>query len=342
MAIVSTIIPSYNSASTLAEAIDSVLAQTRRPDEIIVVDDGSTDETSSVCSRFHSVVQHIRQPNSGVAAARNRGVLEARGDLIAFLDADDTWDRRKLQIQLAALSEHPHTQWCAGNCQLMDTDGTLFSNRDIATAVPVFRDAGLTVSEFLAQDMVPGILRVQDANYPVHIGDAYRLLFYGSFIFPSSVMITKSLYTTLGGFDEAFGFAEDTEFFHRVANAAHLAFVTSPIFNYRIGQPTSRTAPGNTTPTIINALESNRRAARIRLLQRESTLAAAKKGRQLLLLRLAYAHLSEYRPREARLAITEAFREGASPSPRAIALLVLTCFPRSVLRLLHRLKRSVR
>ncbi len=97
---VSVIIPTFNAAAFLPAALDSVITQTRRPDEIIVVDDGSTDDTSIVL-RDAPAVTVIHQANAGPAAARNAGVARATGDLLAFLDADCVWYPGKLERQLA-------------------------------------------------------------------------------------------------------------------------------------------------------------------------------------------------------------------------------------------------
>src|SRR4051812_1301977 len=99
---VSVIIPTYNSAALLAQAIASVLAQSVLPAEIIVVDDGSTDATEQLVQCHGSRVKYVRQRNQGVSAARNRGVASASGEFIAFLDADDVWHPRKLELQMAA------------------------------------------------------------------------------------------------------------------------------------------------------------------------------------------------------------------------------------------------
>lgn len=106
-AVVSVIIPSYNSAAFLRDAVDSVLAQTRPPDEIIVVDDGSQDDTAQICAAWAGRVRYIRQENRGASAARNTGIAAAVGDWLAFLDADDLWDEEKLELQLAALVQNP-------------------------------------------------------------------------------------------------------------------------------------------------------------------------------------------------------------------------------------------
>ncbi len=104
---ISVVIPTYNSASTLPDAIDSVLHQTLPPDEVIVVDDGSTDETERVCRRYAGDVIYIKKENAGASAARNTGARAARGRWLAFLDADDQWDAQKLEIQISAMRQHP-------------------------------------------------------------------------------------------------------------------------------------------------------------------------------------------------------------------------------------------
>ena len=105
---VSVVITTYNYERFVAAAIESVLRQTVRPDEIVVVDDGSTDATAAVVARYAARgVRYIRQANAGPGAARNRGIRETRGDLIAFLDADDRWLPDKLARQLAHLRRYP-------------------------------------------------------------------------------------------------------------------------------------------------------------------------------------------------------------------------------------------
>ncbi len=97
---ISVVIPAYNAAATIAAAIESALAQTRPPDEIIVVDDGSRDDTAAVVERFGAAVRLVRQTNAGCGQARNTGVRAARGNWLAFLDADDLWQPTKLARQM--------------------------------------------------------------------------------------------------------------------------------------------------------------------------------------------------------------------------------------------------
>ena len=104
---VSCIVPVFNGAAYLEQAIASALGQTKSPLEVILVDDGSTDATPEVAGRLGSGVRYVRQANAGPAAARNRGIELARGDLLAFLDADDLWHPEKLERQVARFASEP-------------------------------------------------------------------------------------------------------------------------------------------------------------------------------------------------------------------------------------------
>jgi glycosyltransferase involved in cell wall biosynthesis len=104
---VSVVIPAYNAARTLRQTIDAVLAQTVRADEILVFNDGSKDETEAVLQSYGSALTFFTQPNGGVARARNFLCSKVSGDVIAFLDADDVWHPRYLEVQLHQLAKHP-------------------------------------------------------------------------------------------------------------------------------------------------------------------------------------------------------------------------------------------
>ena len=104
--LVSVVIPVYNGARFLGEALASVFAQDFRPLEVIVVDDGSTDATAAVAAGFAEAT-YLRQDNAGVAAARNAGIARARGELVALLDGDDVWLPEKLRLQIDHLRAHP-------------------------------------------------------------------------------------------------------------------------------------------------------------------------------------------------------------------------------------------
>src|SRR5918998_3304628 len=121
--VVSVIIPCYNQGRFLSEAIESVLAQTYPHVETIVVDDGSTDDTSNIAARY-SGVRCIRQGNQGLAAARNTGLGESKGGYLVFLDADDRLLPNALETGLECLKAHPECALAYGHCTLITVDGS--------------------------------------------------------------------------------------------------------------------------------------------------------------------------------------------------------------------------
>jgi glycosyltransferase involved in cell wall biosynthesis len=115
--LVSVIIPVYNCERYLAQATESALVQTYQPIEIIVIDDGSTDDSAQVAKRFSPSVQYVHQPNSGIGAARNSGINLAQGSFLAFLDADDVWVEDKLMQQMAVFKSTPGLDLVFGHVQ---------------------------------------------------------------------------------------------------------------------------------------------------------------------------------------------------------------------------------
>ena len=131
--LISVIVPCYNQAHFLTEAIASILSQTYSHYEIVVVDDGSTDNTAEVAGRFPGV-RCVCQDNRGLAAARNTGILSSNGDYLVFLDADDRLLPHALKAGLDCLSAHPECAFVAGRCARIGGDGQ---------SLPTTEDAGL-------------------------------------------------------------------------------------------------------------------------------------------------------------------------------------------------------
>ena len=119
---ISVVIPAYNAARFLRSTLESVLAQSYPVSECIVVDDGSVDSTADIAGEFNAHVTLLSQTNQGVAAARNRGVLEATSELIAFCDADDVWRQDKLELQVQALAENPEASVAFCGLVIVDTE----------------------------------------------------------------------------------------------------------------------------------------------------------------------------------------------------------------------------
>lgn len=124
---VSVIIPTYNLARYINETVDSVLGQTYKNYEIIIVDDGSTDNTKEALSEYGGKITYIFQENQGVSAARNKGIKEAKGEYIAFLDADDLWLKDKLELQIGLMNSNPEVA-------MIFTDGESFNEEGLIKA----------------------------------------------------------------------------------------------------------------------------------------------------------------------------------------------------------------
>lgn len=121
MPFVSVIMPAYNCERFITEAVESVRRQNHRPLEVIIVDDGSTDGTSAQVKNLGKDIRYVHQSNRGPAAARNRGIAMAKGEVIAFLDADDYWPAHKLEIQLARMNKDPEIEVVLGRIQCTGT-----------------------------------------------------------------------------------------------------------------------------------------------------------------------------------------------------------------------------
>ena len=197
---VSVVIPTYNSVRYLTEAVDSVLAQTFRDLEVIVVDDGSTDETELVMRRYPEPVRYIRQKNAGVAEARNRGIREASGRYIAFLDADDTWYPHKLERQLAELRRRPDCRFCYSAFTVVDPD---------------LAPLGIRGSERRGSPLEDLLLR----------GNVIGSI--------CTVLCERELLESSGGFDPELSQCADWDMWVRLATATPFAYVDEPLVTYR-------------------------------------------------------------------------------------------------------------
>lgn len=190
--LVSVIIPVFNGEQFLAEAVESVLAQQYAPIEIIIVDDGSTDGTAAVVKSLPETVRYLSQANQGPAAARNRGIEQACGTLIAFADADDLWPTDKLELQLPFLTNDPAIDIVLGRIQqvrLSKTDDgqtraehfdePAFSS-NLGSAVirkSVFERVGLFDETMRYSEDVDWFMRARESGAAILTIDAVTLLY---------------------------------------------------------------------------------------------------------------------------------------------------------------------
>jgi len=203
MPFVSVIIPTYNRWPMVHDAIESVLAQTFRNFELIVVNDGSTDDTERCVAAYGSRVRLISQSRKGVSAARNHGVRIARGEYVAFLDSDDLWLPKKLEIQTAFLHECPEIELC-------QTEEIWLRN---------------------------GIRVNPKRKHRKPSGDIFLASLELCLVSPSAVMIKKNFFEAIGGFDESLPVCEDYDLWLRIAVAHAVPLVPSTLVIKRGGHP---------------------------------------------------------------------------------------------------------
>jgi len=338
---VSVIIPAYNRAKLLQEAVASALAQTSPVHEIVIVDDGSTDDTAEVVSSMPPPVRYIYQKNSGLSAARNRGANDATGEYLAFLDSDDLWEPGKLEIQLAVLQSCKAIRWCVTNCVIIDLDGTVSCLRqEFEGLFPMFTEIGISADTFFTRSLKKVTVEVGGQATHAYVGDMFGPLFYGNFCSPVSLLIHRELWDRVGGFDELFQVAEETEFFHRLAGMEPGAIVMTPLIRVRQGHD-SIISSKNTIRLIQNALTSIDRAAERRNMLTASEQIAYADGKQILLARLAWAHLTNLNGKETRKTIST-MASNKRWQRRIGTIYIASFLPSSILSLLHQSKQLIR
>ena len=247
---VSVIIPTYNRLPMLREAIQSVLKQDFEDFELIVVDDGSIDGTIEEIRKFGGRVRLLQHPeNQGVSAARNKGILHAKGKYIAFLDSDDQWVKGKLKIQVTFLHENPHYPLCY-------TD-------------EIWIRGGKRVNPM-----------VKHAKYSGWIFEKCLPL---CIISPSSAMMRKTLFSKVGLFDEALPVCEDYDFWLRISARFPIFFIDRKLIIKRGGHSDqlSNRSWGNDRYRVI-ALEKLLSEPYITQEEREMILKEMKKKCQIL------------------------------------------------------------
>jgi len=199
--LVSVIIPNYNHAQYIGDAINSVLNQTYSNYEIIFVDDGSTDNSREVIAEFGDQVQYIYQKNAGLSAARNTGIKASKGSLIGVLDADDMYEPDYLSTLVYALQENP------------DADGVYCGYQFV--------------------DHMNNLLPQIEAR-PVEPDKLYSALFDGNFFVPESIFLQRYVYDTVGLFDEALRACEDWDVWLRVAKKFKVIYSTKILARHRV------------------------------------------------------------------------------------------------------------
>ena len=192
---ISVIIPTYNRKHTLQRAIDSVLAQTFKPFEIIIVDDGSKDGTKEWLLQNYPSVQYIHQPNNGVSSARNKGIQVSQGSWIALLDSDDEWMPEKLEYQSKFIEVNRDSSFCHTN--------------------EIWIRNGVRVNQM--------------KKHKKYGGDIFKHCLDICRISPSSSIIKKDVFEEVGAFDESLTVCEDYDLWLRVTAKFNILFLDEPL-----------------------------------------------------------------------------------------------------------------
>jgi len=236
--LVSVVIPTYNRATFLPAAINSVLNQTYPNIEIIVVDDGSTDHTQHVMEQYRGRVAYHRQANGGVASARNAGLALARGEFVAFMDSDDICMPQRVATQVACFQQLPDVVLCSSDFSAFNAE-RLIEASHIATcygalaATPGRLRTLYSDRDELRADGIEWFRPKLQAPVVIYSGQVYEYLVWGNFIHPPTVMVRRAVAEAVGGFDENIPIATEYDWLIRVSRLGRMAYLDIPLLMYR-------------------------------------------------------------------------------------------------------------
>lgn len=269
MPVISVVIPAYNIEQYIGRSIESALNQTAPPHEIIVIDDGSTDNTAEVIKKYESV-KYIYQENVGVSAARNRGIEEAKGDWIAFLDADDEWMEDKLKLQIEILQSNPCLMWVMGNFL-----------RCLCSKKQHKPDTSRSTLKTLLKDKT--YFDISTKGISTHI---------------DTMLIKKEVFKKTGKFEEGKSRFEDLDMWFRIAfHYPKIGYVAEPtaIYHMNIENSLMEQKKYNSAEIFTSFLEKNLQAA-----HRTNRVKDFKPCAQFLVRQWTRAKLFEEQPEEIR------------------------------------------
>ena len=230
----SVIIPLYNKQELIVNCLSSILSQTELPDEIVIVNDGSTDDSLESAKKFieknknNIKINIINQVNSGVSAARNNGVLASRNNLIAFLDADDEWQPDFIEKMLKLIQQFPDAVMYSSFHRIKDSDGNFFKPKSV-----------------LPDD------------FSGYIENYAKIAKVMPIVHSSKVILRKKEFLEIGGFTVGAVLTEDLLLWFKVSLEYNVAFINEPLIIINQFQDDSRIARANKTPYIIEYYSKN-------------------------------------------------------------------------------------
>jgi len=223
------LVPTYNNARYLPAAVDSILAQGYRDFEVIVLDDGSTDDTAGALAPYRDRIRYEYHRNCGIAETRNRALQLATGELIAFLDSDDVWEPDHLETKVAALDAMPAAAAVFGDFRVIDETDAIVTSDGTAMQFKVFQRESMRLEAAFSQrhELLVGGRRIA-----VLFGNIFDTLFLGNFILPTSLVMRRAQAIAIGPFI-SLKTQEDYEYFLRLARRHMLGFVPTAQVRYR-------------------------------------------------------------------------------------------------------------
>jgi glycosyltransferase involved in cell wall biosynthesis len=240
--LVSVIVPTYNRAYCICRAIESVLGQTYPNVEVLVVDDGSTDDTAALIKSSYAGdarVHYLYQPNAGVSAARNTGIRAARGRYVAFLDSDDQWKPWKLEVQLACFRSFPEVGMVWTNFEAINAAGEVVESRYLTRMYEAYRFfpsfEGLFRESHALSDVVDSTSGL-DAAARVYVGNIYTSMLRGNLVHTSTVVLRRERIAKVKEFNESLVLSgEDYDFHFRTSKWGDVCFVDVSSTTYQLG-----------------------------------------------------------------------------------------------------------
>lgn len=315
--IVSTIIPAFDAEKYIKETIDSALNQTYKDFEIIVVDDGSTDDTRNMLKQYRDKTRYIHQENGGPSKARNTGIKAANGKYIAFLDADDLWPKNKLELQVDFMESHPDVDMVFADMMTFNEDGIILKSY---------------LKNIKRKNFYNILLKEQH-----EFKDPFWMLLKANFIPTGTVMVKRDILEKYNiKFDEKINTVEDLDYWMRICIFSKIGFIPEVLVRKRDHET-------NISKDLLKATIS---AIYVReKIQKEFPKLAVKykkgfdKRLAQLYFGLGYGLFTHHEMSEARQKFIRSLSHEANIKP---FLYALSCFfPLSIIRMIKRIKKYV-
>lgn len=345
--LVSVVIPSYNRARLVGDAIESVMAQTWPHVEALVIDDGSTDDTAATVApyleKYGERVRYVRKPNGGVASARNVGFTLARGEFIALLDSDDLWHPWKATVQVSLMRRHPEVGMVWTDLSAVTDALAMVEEAHLRTFYHNYQRVRIEDLMHRTGDLseLGGTVPRELGERPWYVGEIFSGMFLGSLVHTSTAVLRRERLQQAGGFDESFRRAgEDYEFHLRTTYCGAVGFIDASSILYRVGnadQITSHALLHIARGNLATVLRwRDRGGHRLTLTTRAITERVAE----------AHAWVGDVELRQgdrvaARGAFLSSLREGP-PDLRRLAMLFVTLMPRGLVNAVLGIRRRVR